>query len=149
MTLESNWLDKCPYYNSRVLIYPRKMFIRLATGQDVNVWPPHFLQIRVQLRWRLASVQVTSCCILKCLNDKVCLWRKITKFVWPIWVFISFYKRASWFDNWANTSLYILTFNLGGVGVGNKISRLEPNSFYFLWNGKKVKNLFLWNCEIV
>ena len=26
------WLEKCPYYNSRVVIYARKMFIRLATG---------------------------------------------------------------------------------------------------------------------
>ena len=32
MTLESYWLQICPYYNSRVVIYDRKMFIRLATG---------------------------------------------------------------------------------------------------------------------
>ena len=32
MTLELYWLEKCPYYDSRVVIYVRKMFIRLATG---------------------------------------------------------------------------------------------------------------------
>ena len=32
MTLELYWIQNCPYYNSRVVIYDRKMFIRLATG---------------------------------------------------------------------------------------------------------------------
>ena len=27
-----NWLEITPYYDSRVVIYERKMFIRLATG---------------------------------------------------------------------------------------------------------------------
>ena len=27
------WLENCPYYNTRVAIYARKMFIRLATEQ--------------------------------------------------------------------------------------------------------------------
>ena len=32
MTLESYWLQICPYYEPSVVIYDRKMFIRLATG---------------------------------------------------------------------------------------------------------------------
>ena len=32
--LESYWLQICPYYDSRVVIYYRKMFIRLATGNN-------------------------------------------------------------------------------------------------------------------
>ena len=32
MTLESYWLEHCPYYDSRVVIYAHKMFIRLAAG---------------------------------------------------------------------------------------------------------------------
>ena len=32
MTLESYWLENCPYYDPRVVIYDRKMFMRLATG---------------------------------------------------------------------------------------------------------------------
>ena len=32
MTLELYWLQICPYYDSRVVIYDRKMFIRMATG---------------------------------------------------------------------------------------------------------------------
>ena len=31
MTLELYWLQNCPYYDSTVEIYDRKMFIRLAT----------------------------------------------------------------------------------------------------------------------
>ena len=30
--LESYWLQICPYYDSRVVNYERKMFTRLATG---------------------------------------------------------------------------------------------------------------------
>ena len=32
--LESCWLQICPYYDSRVVINDRKMFIRLATEVD-------------------------------------------------------------------------------------------------------------------
>ena len=32
MTIESYRLENCPYYNSRVIIDTRKMFIRLAIG---------------------------------------------------------------------------------------------------------------------
>ena len=32
MTLQLSWLENSPYYDSRVIIYARKMFIRLATG---------------------------------------------------------------------------------------------------------------------
>ena len=32
MTLELYWLENCPYFDSRFVIYARKMFIRLATG---------------------------------------------------------------------------------------------------------------------
>ena len=35
--LES-WLQICTYYDSRVVIYDRKMFIRLATGPTKIVW---------------------------------------------------------------------------------------------------------------
>ena len=28
------WLENCPYYDSRVVIYARKMFIRLAIGHN-------------------------------------------------------------------------------------------------------------------
>ena len=35
MTLESYWLENYPYYDSRVIIFARTMFIRLATGDDV------------------------------------------------------------------------------------------------------------------
>ena len=41
MTLVSCWLKNCPYYDSRVVIYAPKMFIRLATGlrvQFVQCW---------------------------------------------------------------------------------------------------------------
>ena len=34
-TLESYWLENGPYYDSRVVIYAHKMFIRMATNQ----WP--------------------------------------------------------------------------------------------------------------
>ena len=29
------WLENTPYYDPRVVIYERKMFIRLATGEDL------------------------------------------------------------------------------------------------------------------
>ena len=35
MTLESYWLENCPYYDPRVVIYACKMFIRLPTGADL------------------------------------------------------------------------------------------------------------------
>ena len=34
MTLESYWLENCPYYYSSVVINARKMFIRLTNGND-------------------------------------------------------------------------------------------------------------------
>ena len=37
MTLESYWLENCPYYDSMVIIYAQKMFIRLATGRRYNL----------------------------------------------------------------------------------------------------------------
>ena len=37
MTLESYWLENCPYYDSMVIIYAQKMFIRLATGRRCNL----------------------------------------------------------------------------------------------------------------
>ena len=40
MTLELYQLQICPYFDSRVVIYDRKMFIRLDAGANVNsVWP--------------------------------------------------------------------------------------------------------------
>ena len=39
MTLELYWLENCPYYDSRVIIYACIMFIRLAPGAD----PARFL----------------------------------------------------------------------------------------------------------
>ena len=39
MTLELYQLQICPYFDSRVVIYDRKMFIRLDAGANVNsVW---------------------------------------------------------------------------------------------------------------
>ena len=42
MTLELYWLENSPYYDPRVVIYTRQMFIRLANGHEIE-FPPHHL----------------------------------------------------------------------------------------------------------
>ena len=32
------WLGNCPCYDSRVVIYERKLFLRLATGIEICIW---------------------------------------------------------------------------------------------------------------
>ena len=45
--LESYWQENCPYYDSRVVIYARKMFIKLATWMPLqNYWSICFVEIR-------------------------------------------------------------------------------------------------------
>ena len=51
--LELYWLQICPYYDPSVVIYDRKLFIRLATGLE------HCYELEVYVRTNIAALDET------------------------------------------------------------------------------------------
>ena len=82
MTLESYWLENCLYYDSRVVIYEHKLFIRLTTvpnspARNVSVQNLKFLQMDLSLSFSLSlnidlekveNIWAHERCYFKCSN---------------------------------------------------------------------------------
>ena len=59
------WLGNCPCYDSRVVNYNRKMFIRLATGQLKSVPVVLGIRTRCWIHWAMAATIMAL--VLQCL----------------------------------------------------------------------------------
>ena len=53
MTPKSYCLENCPYYNSRVVIYTRKMFIKLPTGLSLQQFICPFLCLSLTVSFNI------------------------------------------------------------------------------------------------
>ena len=68
MTLQLSWLENSPYYDSRVIIYARKMFIRLAAGVETVT----------ALQWNKALWLVVQVVWLFSTNESTFMYGRVT-----------------------------------------------------------------------